>query len=151
MHKFQSAFIAILFGTTSVQAGPLMKEAETQAALQELADVAVANTRCDLQVPENHFQLLLGLNRQGWTDEADANLAVVGAYESGKAAFDALPKSQQKAKCQEIAKEYQAIDPTPRPVRIADGPDCLKLRGQFAKATGSEFRRISPSGENVFF
>ena len=134
-----------------MQAGPLLKEAETQAALQELADVAVANTRCDLVTPDAHFQLLLALNRQGWADEVDANLAVMGAYEAGKKAYDALPKAQQKAKCQAIATAYQAIDPTPRAPRVADGPDCLKLREQFIKATGAEFRRVSRSGENVFF
>jgi hypothetical protein len=37
------------------RAGPVMKEAETQYALSQLADVAIANTRCDLQPPERVF------------------------------------------------------------------------------------------------
>jgi hypothetical protein len=131
-------------------AGPLMKEATTQYALSELADVAIANSRCDLEPPAAHFQLLLALNRKGWTDEADANLAVVGAYEAGRNAYDAMSKPQRLAKCKEIAEHYQSIDPTPRAPRLADGPECKALRDRMMQATGAEFRRVSPSGERVF-
>ena len=48
-------------------AGPVMKQAETEYALSELANVAIANARCDLQTPDAYFDQLLALNRQGWT------------------------------------------------------------------------------------
>jgi hypothetical protein len=112
--------------------------------------LTIANARCDLQTPDAYFDQLLALNRQGWTDEADANFAVVGAYEAGKAAYDAMPKPQQLAKCKEIAAFYQSIDSTPRAPRLADAPECKTLRDRVIQATGAEFRRTSPSGERVF-
>lgn len=127
-----------------------MKEAETQYALSQLADVAIANTRCDLQPPDAHFKLMLALNRQGWADEEDANLAVIGAYAAGTAAYDAMSKPQRLAKCQKIADFYHSIDATPRDARLADGPECKTLRDLLIQATGAEFRRVSPSGERVF-
>jgi hypothetical protein len=110
---------AALLTPVGAWAGPLMKEATTQYALSELADVAIANSRCDLKPPDAHFQLLLTLNRKGWTDEADANFAATGAYEAGKNAYDAMSKPQRLAKCKEIAEHYQSLDPTPRAPRLA--------------------------------
>jgi hypothetical protein len=135
----------------SARAGPLTQETMTQYALDQLADVAVANSRCDIEVPEKYFQTLLSLNRQGWTDDADADLAVVVAYGSGTKAYDALSKPAKAAKCKEIADHYSAIDPTPRPPRVADGPECKKLRDRVIEATGAEFRLVSPSGKRVVF
>jgi hypothetical protein len=132
------------------RAGPLTQEAMTQYALDQLADVAVANSRCDIEVPEKYFQTL-SLNRQGWTDDAGADLAVVTAYGTGTKAYDAMSKPERAAKCKEIADHYSAIDPTPRPPRIADGPECKKLRDRVIEATGAEFRLVSPSGKRVFF
>jgi hypothetical protein len=120
---------AALLMPASAYAGPLMKEATTQYALSELADVAIANTRCDLTPPDAHFQLLLTLNRKGHADEADAAFAAMSAYEAGKNAYDAMSKPQRLAKCKEIAEHhYQSLDPTPRAPRLADGPLEATLR-----------------------
>jgi hypothetical protein len=151
MRKALLAIAAAVLLPAGARAGPLTNEAMTQYALDQLADVAVANSRCDIEVPEKYFQTLLSLNRQGWTDGADADLAVVAAYGTGTKAYDAMSKPGRAAKCKEIADHYSSIDPTPRPPRIADGPECKKLRDRVIEATGAEFRLVSPSGKRVFF
>jgi hypothetical protein len=58
---------ALAMAPAGAGAGPVMKQAETEYALSELANVAIANARCDLQTPDAYFDQLLALNRQGWT------------------------------------------------------------------------------------
>lgn len=102
--------IPAILACFSAYAGPLQKEAMVKYALSELADVAIANTRCKIHVPDTHFKTVIGLNRQGWEDESDANLAVVAAYAAGKDAFDGMSKSDRTKKCKKIAEWYRDLE-----------------------------------------
>jgi len=130
------------------RAGPVMKEAETQYALSQLADVAIANTRCDLQPPDAHFKLMLALNRQGWADEEDANLAV--RMRPGQRHMTPCPNRNGWPNAK---KSPTFIIPSMqrRATRASrTAPSARRCELCWIQATGAEFRRVSPSGERVF-
>ena len=110
MKRIATLVFAFIAAYGVAVAGPVLEKVLTEYALGELSDVAVATTRCKIDVPESHFQAMVALNRKGWTDNADANLAIMQAYKDGTNAFDKMSEPEQKEKCARIASLYRDFE-----------------------------------------